>query len=457
METPRWRRIEEHFDAALARPVDERAAFIAGIDDPEIGAEVASLLRASESAAGFLEVGEAQVLTLPPGERIGPWQVVRSLGTGGMGEVLEVERADGAFEQRAALKLVRIEAAHLLERFDAERRIQAQLEHPGIARLLDGGIAPDGRPYAVMEYVDGLAITDWCRKHGAGLRERIELFLQVCDAVAYAHGQGVIHCDIKPENVLVSHEGDIKVADFGLARAASNHTGTGMALMGTVSYMSPELVTGEQADERSDVYALGIVIFEMLTGERPFSGESAVSIAVQHTNSRVPAPSSLVPAISAAVDDLVLHMTEPAPEDRPADASEVLILVQHLLDNPAAAVRLADRDRNDDDATQVFNPGTTQVHDPDATVPFASVQDDPQAAEPPPPPEEPKVSVLPPAVTADAGPIGHARQHQDTEAPHHPAATVQTPNPISVSRPGRPAAGRSAAAPCGAGSPTTPS
>src|SRR5699024_6629762 len=147
--------------------------------------------------------------------------------------------------------------------------------------------------------------------------------------------------------------------DFGLARASTNHTGTGMALMGTVSYMSPELVTGDPADERSDVYALGILIFEMITGTRPYTGESAVAIAIQHTNSRVPAPSSLIDGISPADDDFVLHLTEPAQEDRPPDATEVLILLEHLLENPAAADQLAEQSSMDSAATEALDNGAT--------------------------------------------------------------------------------------------------
>jgi serine/threonine-protein kinase len=276
MEMPRWRRVEAHFDAALARPASERAAYVAGIDDPEIAAEVASLLRASDSAAGFLEITDPPAGTLAPGERIGPWRVVRPLGAGGMGEVLEVERADGAFEQRAALKLVRIEAAHLLERFNAERRILAQLEHPGIARLLDGGVAPDGRPYAVMEYVDGLPITDWCRERGASLRERIALFFQVCDAVAYAHAHLIVHRDIKPANVLVDANGRARLLDFGIAKpldaalpVAGSSAGTAVLL--TPDYAAPEQLRGEAVGIATDVYALGVLLFELLVGARPWA------------------------------------------------------------------------------------------------------------------------------------------------------------------------------------------
>ena len=352
------------------------------------------------------------------------YQITQRIAHGGMATVYRA--VDTRLDREVALKILRPNMAEdpsVREKFEAEAKNTAKINHPHVINVYDQGLGNAGNgkvAFLAMEFIEGHTLREVMRAAGRmSVEDTWNIALPIIRGVAAAHRVGLIHRDIKPENVLVSHEGDIKVADFGLARAASNHTGTGMALMGTVSYMSPELVTGEQADERSDVYALGIVIFEMLTGERPFSGESAVSIAVPHTNSRVPAPSSLVPGISVAVDDLVLHMTEPVPEDRPADASEVLILVQHLLQNPASAERLADRRRIDDDATRVLSPDTTQVHDPDATVPFASVQDDPQGSEPPPPPEEPRVSILPPAVTAEAGPIGHGGQHP--ESPDRPA------------------------------------
>src|SRR5690625_2213388 len=255
---------------------------------------------------------------------------------------------DTRLDREVALKILRPAMADdpgVIEKFEAEAKNTAKINHPHVVNVYDQGVGPAGDgtvAFLAMEFIEGHTLREVMRAAGGmTVDETWNIALPVIRGVAAAHRVGLIHRDIKPENVLVSREGDIKVADFGLARAASNHTGTGMALMGTVSYMSPELVTGEQADERSDVYALGIIIFEMLTGERPFSGDSAVAIAVQHTNSRVPAPSTLAPGVSAAVDDLVLHMTEPAPEDRPADAAEVLIIVQHMLDNPQQAEAVA--------------------------------------------------------------------------------------------------------------------
>lgn len=356
------------------------------------------------------------------------YDITQRIAHGGMATVYRA--VDTRLDREVALKILRPNMAEdpsVIEKFEAEAKNTAKINHPHVINVYDQGLGTVGNgkvAYLAMEFIEGHTLREVMRAAGKmSVEQTWNIALPIIRGVAAAHRVGLIHRDIKPENVLVSRDGDIKVADFGLARAASNHTGTGMALMGTVSYMSPELVTGEQADERSDVYALGIVIFEMLTGERPFSGESAVAIAVQHTNSRVPPPSSYVPGISAAVDDLVLHMTEPAPEDRPADATEVLILVQHLLEHPQAAERLADERGQNQDATEIFEADATRIHDPDATVPFGAVEDDPQgsaATDPPPPPDEPKVTVLPPAVTAEATP-----QHYHSPVQQQPAVTPE--------------------------------
>ncbi len=210
-----------------------------------------------------------------------------------------------------------------------------------------------------------------------------------------------------------------------------------MALMGTVSYMSPELVTGDQADERSDVYALGILIFEMLTGTRPYTGESAVAIAVQHTNSRVPAPSSLIGGISPAVDDFVLHLTEPAPEDRPADATEVLILLEHLLENPAAAEQLAEQSSADSAATEAFDTVATQAYDQNATKPYKETAKPTDIPPAPPPQPHPNVTVLPPSVMSEQAPIG-AMDHRQPPSVHHSRAVTEQPRDFGNKKPHEP-------------------
>lgn len=319
------------------------------------------------------------------------YDITQRLAHGGMATVYRA--VDTRLDREVALKILRPNMAEdpaVIEKFEAEAKNTAKINHPHVINVYDQGVGPAGDgtvAFLAMEFIEGHTLREVMRAAGPmSLEDTWNIALPVVRGVAAAHQVGLIHRDIKPENVLVSRNGDIKVADFGLARAASNHTGTGMALMGTVSYMSPELVSGEQADERSDVYALGIVLYEMLTGRRPFTGESAVSIAVQHTNSRVPAPSTIIPEITAAVDDIVLHMTEPSPEDRPANATEVLILIQHLLDNP-----------------QTQDPSTQPIHGPSATSSETAPTLNQQADEPETVIEEqPNVTILPPAVTAEA-------------------------------------------------------
>lgn len=374
------------------------------------------------------------------------YSITQRIAHGGMATVYRA--VDTRLDREVALKILRPNMAEdpsVIEKFEAEAKNTAKINHPHVINVYDQGLGTAGNgkvAFLAMEFIEGHTLREVMRAAGSMSVEKTwDIALPIIRGVAAAHRVGLIHRDIKPENVLVSHDGDIKVADFGLARAASNHTGTGMALMGTVSYMSPELVTGEQADERSDVYALGIVIFELLTGQRPYKGESAVAIAVQHTNSRVAAPSTLVPGISAAVDDLVLHMTEPVPEDRPADASEVLILIQHLLENPAAAEQLAEQPGSHDAATQAFTPGATRTYDPDATMPFASYQDHDQSSvsptEPPPPPK-PNVTILPPAVTAEADPSGRFEHSPQPQPVQHQPAVTQQPRDFGKKKPHEP-------------------
>ncbi|HJF14862.1 MAG TPA: protein kinase [Enteractinococcus helveticum] len=341
------------------------------------------------------------------------YKITQRLAHGGMATVYRA--IDTRLDREVALKILRPNMAEdptVIEKFEAEAKNTAKINHPHVVNVYDQGVGTAGNgdvAFLTMEFIEGHTLREVMRAAGQmTVEETWNIALPIIRGVAAAHQVGLVHRDIKPENVLVSNDGDIKVADFGLARAASSHTGTGMALMGTVSYMSPELVTGEQADKRSDVYALGIMIFEMLTGQRPFSGESAVAIAVQHTNSRVPAPSTLVPGISAAVDDIVLHMTEPSPEDRPADATEVLILIQHLLENPEAAEQLAHHE-NDHDATQVFDDVATTAF---GTAERADDSADSAGPHQPPPPPQPNVTVLPPSVTAEASPTGPMDHYQ---------------------------------------------
>ncbi len=282
MAGDRWARLERLFYEALTLADSERAAFLQREcpDDQDLREEIAALLRAHEDT-GLLDrtvaarsgSPMADETSLPAGTRIGAWRLERLLGRGGMGEVYAATRTDAAFEQRAALKLLRREASTQLERFHAERRILARMEHPGIARLLDGGATPDGRHYMVMEYVEGVSLTEYCRTHSASLAQRLALFDQVCSAVAFAHRNLVIHRDLKPDNILVDADGVVKLLDFGIAKLLDIAVATGedahTVAPFTPDYAAPEQLTGAAVTTGTDLYALGVLLFELLTDERP--------------------------------------------------------------------------------------------------------------------------------------------------------------------------------------------
>ena len=222
---------------------------------------------------------------LGPGARVGPYELIRSLGSGGMAFVWLARRADGAFRRDVALKLPRFThlRADLAHRFRRERDILASLEHPLIARFYDAGVDANGLQYFAMEYVEGHPLTDWCDARRLGIRQRLELFLQVLEAVRYAHDKHVLHRDLKPSNILVTEAGQVRLLDFGVAKLLEAEepdqslTGAyGRAM--TPDYASPELLCGEALDARSDVYSLGVGLYELLTGVRPYQLRTAASI-----------------------------------------------------------------------------------------------------------------------------------------------------------------------------------
>ena len=284
-KTGTWHQVRAILDRALSIESPDRRAFInAECDDTEIKRQVISMLEAYESATdptplpAARKIMAALPIVLGPGSRVGPYILDKALGAGGMGAVFLAKRADRAYEKQVAIKLIKRQRASEREigRFRSERQILANLAHPSIAQLLDGGETEAGQPYLVMEYVEGRSITSYCRDNALTLDQRLDLFMQVCSAVQFAHQNLIVHRDLKPGNILVSHEGKVKLLDFGIAKIldAENfaltvlETQPGGSPM-TLAYASPEQVRGHNITTATDVYALGILLYELLTGRRP--------------------------------------------------------------------------------------------------------------------------------------------------------------------------------------------
>jgi len=292
MNTERWQRIKQLLGEALALEGAERSSFLdrecAG--DADLRREVESLLSShAQAGTSFLgtpavdlkAVAAAAVASSAPayrGRRVGAYQVLEEIGHGGMGEVYRAVRADGQYTKEVAIKLVRggFDSRFVLERFRNERQILASLDHPNIARLLDGGTTDEGVPYLVMELIEGARIDSYCDEHKLSVAERLQLFGQVCGAVQYAHQRLVIHRDIKPGNIFVTKEGVPKLLDFGIAKIldpAASAEAT-LARPMTPEYASPEQIRGESITTASDVYSLGIVLYQLLTGRPPYPGDT---------------------------------------------------------------------------------------------------------------------------------------------------------------------------------------
>ena len=326
MTPERWAAAQQLFEAALACSEDVRADFVGReAADADLAALVRGMLAAdAEERAGTPlinlvsdAVTAATAGAPPPLDRLGPYKIVGMLGEGGMGAVYLAERDDDEFLQKVAVKVVRgLLDPERVRQFRAERQILAWLEHPNIARLLDGGTTPEGLPYLVMEHVEGVPIDAHCDAQRLTVDQRLRLFLTVCDAVSHAHRSLIVHRDIKPSNIMVTEEGAPKLLDFGIARLAldgvpETTTAPGDGRMLTPDYASPEVVRGEQVTTAADVYALGVLLYELVTGARPLHFPAMTSAEIERVVCHV-AP---LRASALAVEPLE---RAPAPDQRAA-------------------------------------------------------------------------------------------------------------------------------------------
>lgn len=287
----RWLILRGLLESALEQPAAQRETFVRErCGDDDLVREVLKLLRRDSGLGSYLEPPPALIEAsrdLRPreetlsGTQIGVWRLERAIGRGGMGTVYLARRADGDFEQRGALKIIRsgMDSPDMLLRFRRERRLLAQLEHANVARLLDGGVAENGRPFIVMEYVEGRPIDVYCNEQRLSIHERLRLFSRVCAAVHHAHTRLVVHRDLKPGNIFVNAEGEPKLLDFGLAKMLSDSEDSLVTQSGshalTPAYASPEQIRGDTVTTAGDVYSLGVVLYQLLTGRLPHPTEAS--------------------------------------------------------------------------------------------------------------------------------------------------------------------------------------
>lgn len=344
-------------DAVLALSEAERPAFLdrACAGDPRLRTALKALLLADAQAAGFLDPPAPAAFP----ERVVRYRLLRELGQGGMGRVFLAERADALYERQVAIKFLRLDQGDLRERFAAERRILAALDHPAIVRLIDAGYDERGQPLVVMDYIEGCTLTQYADRASLPVRARIALLLTVLDAVGHAHAQLVVHRDLKPENILVGADGVPKLLDFGIAKLlvpdASADTRTGLLAM-TPEYASPEQVRGEPVSVASDIYSLGVLLFQVLTGSRPYAITTRSPASIERIVCEVeaPRPSQVAEAQARAgierdrAEAISTFLTDMLAAADPATSSRELTVVS-LLD--AAAESLDARQDADPEVT----------------------------------------------------------------------------------------------------------
>lgn len=355
-----WDRIQELFLAALDLEPAARRRYLdsACAGNAVLRSEVEELLAADRKAgSGIVSAVESAAKDVVEesggaggnpvsGQRIGSYRLVREIGRGGMGSVYLAERDDAQFDKQVAVKLIRrgLDTEDVLERFRHERQILANLEHPFIARLLDGGTAPDGRPFLVMEYVHGVPLDRYCEAHASSITDRCRLFLKICEAVAFAHRNLVVHRDLKPGNILVTEEGEPKLLDFGVAKLLDPDTGSGRTETEsslrriTPDYASPEQIRSEWMTTAADVYSLGAVLYELLSGKRPHQFPSYSTRDVERVicEQDPPKPSEIAPPriasqLAGDLDAITAKAMRKEPEQRYGSVEQLANDVERYL------------------------------------------------------------------------------------------------------------------------------
>ncbi len=371
MKSEEWPRIVEVFSQAHLLDGQARQAYLDEVcrDDQALRLEVESLLDAHQTPQAVLDRQAAEYLpedALEPatdrwlGKRIGAYQLIAHLGRGGMGDVYRAKRVDAQFDKEVAIKLVRTgyDTDVLLARFKTERQILANLDHPGIARLLDGGATDGGLPYLVMELVDGEPIDRYCEHHNLSTPERLRLFQAVCAAVSYAHQHLVVHRDLKPRNILVTSDGTVKLLDFGIAKLLqaapgemlADATMTALTAL-TPAFSSPEQIRGTSITTTSDVYSLGVILFHLLTGRSPYRTQltSTEEVLREVCEIDVPRPSvavtqDLLAKKSRAIpdrdlDDITLKALRKEPDKRYASVEQLSTDIERYLTGQPVVAR----------------------------------------------------------------------------------------------------------------------
>jgi serine/threonine protein kinase len=375
MTSTQWQRVKSIFDAACELEPAARPGYIAAAASGEgaLIAEVESLIASFESAGNFIEALDLQALDLSAsasaeyqiGTNIGPYRIVQPIGAGGMGTVYQAVRVDDLYRKLVALKVVRrgLFDGTSRRRFDTERQILAHLDHPNIAKLLDGGTTPDGRPYFVMDFIAGKPIDAYCDDLRLNVRERLRLFLTVCSAVQYAHENFVVHRDIKPGNILVTSDGQLRLLDFGIAKLLDPETLISEETTNFVQMMTPEFASPEQlrnlpATTASDTWSLGVLLFILLTGGKPFAFERAtpqdVYEAIRDTEPRLASatvaggieaaaarrtkPEKLARELAGDLDNILLMALRVEPERRYRSVAALAAdIAKHLAGLPISA------------------------------------------------------------------------------------------------------------------------